>query len=60
MHHCIEKNRAIVPLEMNDKCMSDQNPTSQKGACSNWTIEDRPSPPKKIGKWFENKPNDPL
>jgi hypothetical protein len=47
MCHYIEKNKAIIPLETNDKCMSDQNPTSQKGAGSNRTIEDRPSPPKK-------------
>jgi hypothetical protein len=29
--HCIEKNKVIIPLKMDDKCKNNENPTSQEG-----------------------------
>jgi hypothetical protein len=31
MHHYIENNKVIIPLETSDKRKKDQSPTSQKG-----------------------------
>lgn len=30
MHHCIQNNKVIIPLETSDKCKKNQSPTSQK------------------------------
>lgn len=56
---CIEKNRMIILLETNDKCMGDQYPKPQECRANNpnhqkknWTC------PKKQEKWLDDKLGD--
>jgi hypothetical protein len=50
MCHHIKKNKVIILLEMNDKCRSNQSPTSQEGKGNQLTIEGKPIPFKEAGK----------